>query len=181
METTELNVSKLLDSRSSLLNYLRTKVLDRDLAEDILQESLLKAMISAPQLRDEDRLLPWFYSILNNAVTDVYRKRRVVEKYIRNAQGEGEEVVEPVEQGAICACIYDVLPTLKPEYAEVIREMELKDGDSDAVAEALGITRNNLKVRRHRARTQLRERLEQTCRACATHGCLDCSCKQSNP
>jgi RNA polymerase sigma-70 factor (ECF subfamily) len=36
--------------------------------------------------------------------------------------------------------------------------------------------RNNLKVRLHRGRKQLRERIEQTCRACATHGCLDCIC-----
>jgi len=45
------------------------------------------------------------------------------------------------------------------------------------VAKELGITPNNLKVRRHRARQQLRERLEEVCRTCAKHGCLDCSCE----
>lgn len=44
------------------------------------------------------------------------------------------------------------------------------------MAEHLGITRNNLKVRRYRARQQLRERLEETCQACAEQGCLDCTC-----
>ena len=33
-------------------------------------------------------------------------------------------------------------------------------------------------VRRHRAHRQLRERIEQTCRSCAAHGCVDCTCRQ---
>lgn len=50
------------------------------------------------------------------------------------------------------------------------------DESPAAVAADLGITRNNLKVRRHRARKQLRARLEDLCRLCAHHGCLDCTC-----
>ncbi len=69
-------------------------------------------------------------------------------------------------------------PALKPEYAELIEKMELADGDPAQVAKQLGINRNNLKVRRHRARQALRERLEETCRVCAKHGCLDCTCQR---
>jgi hypothetical protein len=39
-------------------------VADPDLAEDILHDSLLKALQGAPDLRDQDRLVPWFYRIL---------------------------------------------------------------------------------------------------------------------
>ena len=39
-----------------------------------------------------------------------------------------------------------------------------------------GISLDNVKVRRHRARKALRERLVDTCRLCADHGCLDCTC-----
>ena len=53
--------------------------------------------------------------------------------------------------------------------------------DDYRVAERLDITRNNLKVRHHRARQQLRERLEETCRTCATHGCIDCTCASDAP
>ena len=70
----------------------------------------------------------------------------------------------------------EVVPTLKPEYAAVV-EADLAGRPTEALAEALGITPNNLKVRRHRAHRALRERLEQTCRVCATHGCLDCTCR----
>lgn len=68
------------------------------------------------------------------------------------------------------------MPTLKPEYAALIEELELTDSDPARVAERLGITLNNLKVRRHRARQALRKRLEETCRTCAEHRCLNCTC-----
>lgn len=161
-----------------MLRYIRTKISDPELAEDILQESLLKALSSAPALRDEEKIVPWFYRIVNNAITDLYRHRGVVSKYVERIP-EGEEPgIEPQEEANICACIRDIIPTLKPEYAALIEELDLNEGENEAVAERIGITRNNLKVRHHRARTQLRQRIEETCRTCAKHGCLDCSCKR---
>jgi RNA polymerase sigma-70 factor (ECF subfamily) len=85
---------------------------------------------------------------------------------------------EPEDETTLCACFRELIPTLKPEYAELIEKMELADGDPAQVAEQLGINRNNLKVRCHRARQALRERLEETCRVCAKHGCLDCTCQR---
>jgi RNA polymerase sigma factor (sigma-70 family) len=171
--------SKFPKSRASVLNYIKSKVSDPDAAEDILQDSLLKVLRSAPEVRDQERMIPWFYRIINNAIIDYYRHRNVESKYM-DRDTEAEELgFETAERGALCACLREVIPTLKPEYAELIEEMELnEEADADEIAR-LGITRNNLRARRHRARTQLRQRLEETCRSCATHGCLDCSCKRS--
>ena len=65
---------------------------------------------------------------------------------------------------------------IAPQYADVIRQIDLDEKSPEAVAETLGISRNNLNVRLHRARQQLKQRLEETCRVCARHGCLDCDC-----
>ncbi|MCI0696516.1 sigma-70 family RNA polymerase sigma factor [candidate division KSB1 bacterium] len=171
--------SPLLNHREKLLAYVRKKISDPDLAEDILQDSLLKALRAAPDLRDEDKLVPWFYRILNNAITDAYRRRHVEAKYMERPTEFHEPPAEPEpeDEATLCTCFRELIPTLKPEYAELIEKMELSDGDPALVAEQLGINRNNLKVRRHRARQALRERLEETCRVCAKHGCLDCSCR----
>ncbi len=166
----------LLANRDALLGYIRKKVGDPDLAEDILQDGMLKAILASSELRDEEKLIPWFYTIVNNAITDLFRRRQVELKYLENAVDDIEEAVQPVEIRAICGCFRKILPTLKPEYAELIEEIDLGGAEPEAVAERLGITRNNLKVRLHRARTQLRQKLEETCRTCAKHGCLDCSC-----
>ncbi len=172
-------VSQLTGNREKLLAYVRSKISDPALAEDVLQDSLLKALRSAPELRDEEKLVPWFYRVLNNAIIDVYRRRSVEAKHSETFDDAHEQLAEPEpeDEASLCACFRALLPTLKPEYAELIERMELAGSDPALVAAQLGIKRNNLKVRRHRARQALRERLEETCRVCANHGCMDCTCR----
>ena len=167
-----------LGSRNALLGYIRKKIADPDIAEDILQESLAKGLKAAPQLRDEENMMAWIYRIINNTIIDFYRRRATETKALEWIGEDQEQSVPPEEQKNLCRCIEDLIPTLKPEYRQMIEELEMADGDPEEIAGRLGISRTNLKVRRHRARTQLRERLEETCRSCASHGCLDCSCRR---
>jgi RNA polymerase sigma-70 factor (ECF subfamily) len=66
--------------------------------------------------------------------------------------------------------------TLKPEYENAIRRVDV-DGTAvqDFAAEA-GITPNNASVRVFRAREALRKQVKVSCGTCADHGCLECSC-----
>lgn len=178
---TDLRIDLLMNERTQLLNFLRTKVDNSDLAEDILQQSLLKALRAAPDLRDDEKLLPWFYRILNNAVIDTYRRRGAEAKYIQKYAQEQVWGTEPEDEAILCDCFRQLLPTLKPEYANLIESLDLSEGDPAQLAAQLGITPNNLKVRRHRARQALRTRLEESCRVCARHGCLDCTCQSAHP
>lgn len=170
---------ELLRQREKLVAYARNKLDDPDLAEDLFQDSLLKALQNAGDLRDQDRLIPWFYRILNNAITDHYRRRGVEAKYRAQLAMETEPAADTDEWLRLCECFRELIPTLKPEYGQLIEQLELTDGDPGQVAAQLQISRGNLKVRRHRARQALRRRLEETCRMCAEHGCLDCTCKRS--
>jgi DNA-directed RNA polymerase specialized sigma24 family protein len=56
----------------------------------------------------------------------------------------------------------------------LIQQIDLNEEAPESVAANLGITKGNLNVRLHRARQQLKRRLEENCRVCAKHGCLDC-------
>lgn len=167
----------LLSQRARLVAYARSKVSDPDLAEDLFQDSLLKALQKAGDLADSERLIPWFYRILNNAIADYYRHRQVEAKHQAQLALEALPEAGSEEWNQLCECFRDVIPTLKPEYGELIERLELAEGDPEQMAGRLGISRNNLKVRRHRARQALRARLEETCRMCAEHGCLDCTCR----
>jgi RNA polymerase sigma-70 factor (ECF subfamily) len=166
-----------VENRERLLAFVRTKVDDEGLAEDILQDSLLKALRSAPEIRDEERLTAWFFRIVRNGITDAYRRsaasRRGLERLAANEAGRNPTADD---ESRLCSCFRELLPTLKPEYAELIEAMDLGEADPHEMSRRLGITTNNLKVRRHRARQQLRQRLETTCGVCAEHGCTDCSC-----
>jgi RNA polymerase sigma factor (sigma-70 family) len=172
----QFSVAPLLDAREKFLGYIRKRVADPELAEDLLQDSLLRAVQSAPNLRDEERLVSWFRSILRNAITDTYRRRGVERRYVGDAEADDIPDETEEDEAVLCACFEPLVPTLKTEYAELIQALDLAGEAPDEAAARLGISPNNLKVRRHRARQALRKRLEETCRTCATHGCLDCTC-----
>src|SRR4051794_21508754 len=172
----EGSASRLLDARGQFLGYIQKRIGDPELAEDILQDSLLRAIRAAPELRDEERLVPWFYRVLQNAIVDTYRRRGVGQAHVVHADVP-EGAAEPEDDAELCTCFERLIPTLKPEYAELIRAVDLGNEPPTAAASRLGITSNNLKVRRHRARQALRQKLEETCRTCADHGCLDCTCR----
>lgn len=166
---------RLLGVRDQFLGYIRKRVGDTDLAEDILQDSLLRAIRAAPDIRHEERIIPWFYRVLQNAIVDTYRRRGVEQAYAVTADVP-EVAAEPEDDSELCACFERLVPTLKGEYADLIQTVELGNEAPEHAAGHLGITPNNLKVRRHRARQALRRKLEETCRTCADHGCLDCTC-----
>lgn len=168
--------SELLAHRNKLLGFVRSRVGDPQLAEDILHDSLIKALGAVDQLEDDDKVVAWFYQLLRNTIIDRQRKEQTKEKYHDQFAREADDVVQPDDRETVCQCFRDLLPGLKDEYQELIEKVELTDAESAEVAEELGITRNNLKVRRHRARQQLKERLEARCGGCADAGCLDCTC-----
>lgn len=170
--------ASLTSARGRFLAFVRRRVSDPDLAEDILQDALLRAVRSAPDLRDEDRLIAWFYTVLRNAIIDAYRRRDVRQRRLAPLDAGIDLADEPSDESTrtLCECFRALLPTMKPEYAAVIEAVDLGAEAPEAVATRLGITRNNLNVRHHRARVALRERLSETCRICSDHGCLDCTC-----
>jgi RNA polymerase sigma-70 factor (ECF subfamily) len=90
--------------------------------------------------------------------------------------------VAPREEfdAAVSASLYMFLPTLKPEYAEVLWRADLVGEQRDRTAKLLGTTVNNVGVRLYRARTALRKRLEQMCVTCPNHGFFDCTCEYAN-
>lgn len=167
----------LIASRAHLLTYVESRVNDPQLAEDVVQESLLKALRAAPDLRDEEKLVPWFRRIVHNAIADAYRERERRGALVERLRLDGTPpATASAAEEALCLCFRALLPTLKDEYRVLIEALELEGRDPDAVARELGITRNNLNVRRHRARRQLRERIEALCTACPTHGFHACDC-----
>jgi RNA polymerase sigma-70 factor (ECF subfamily) len=180
--STEARLEAFLDeSRRHLLAFIESKVDDAEWAEDILQESLLSALRAAEDLRDEEKLVSWFYQIVRHTITDA-RRRKARERTYRmkyeeeHVTTEHNNSMEPEGEDMICQCFRSLLPTLKPEYRVLIEEMELGNRDPEVMAQHLDITRNNLNVRRHRARQQLRQRLESLCAWCPEHGYDDCGC-----
>jgi RNA polymerase sigma-70 factor (ECF subfamily) len=78
----------------------------------------------------------------------------------------------------VCACVRDLVGTLKPEYAAAIRRVDLDGAALKAFADEQGITANNAAVRLHRAHQALKRQVTESCGTCAEHGCYRCECKR---
>lgn len=168
----------LIDQRKQFLRFVENRVSSHAIAEDIIQAAYIRAMEKASTLHKDDSAVAWFYRILRNAVIDHYRHRaaedRALEQWAKDLITETQP--DSATQKIVCHCIKNILSTLKPTYSEVIREVDLGEGSIETFARKSGITPGNAAVRAHRARQALKKQLIQTCRTCAKHGCIDCTC-----
>lgn len=173
---------RLLEERSAFRAFLRKRLSDDVVAEDLLQQSLMKAVERHHDLQKDDSAVSWFYRILRNAVVDYSRSHaadsRKVEGLLHEMVASSEDKTPALDEvrPTVCACLGTLLKEMRPAYADLIRRIDL-DGESPAaVARDLKLTTNNLTVRLHRARQALRTTLEESCGMCAKHGCLNCTC-----
>jgi RNA polymerase sigma-70 factor (ECF subfamily) len=167
----------ILANLKTFVAFARKRVGDPHLAEDLVQESLLKAFKSVNKPGRQEDVIAWFYKILRRSIIDLYRRTDARKRALESFQAELPESVTPEAERTICACINRLLPELPPQYRELLERIDLGDETVQEVAAARDVTINNLTVRLHRARAQLRDRLQKVCQACNIHGCLDCSCE----
>ena len=166
--------TRLLARLDEFTAFARKRLGDADLAAEAVQESFLKALGHADQLNDDERVVAWFYRILRNVIVDLQRRRGLAGL----DDGMIDPLVSEADTAVACRCVAGLIDDLPAASANALRRVDLEGASIEAAAAAEGITPGNLKVRRHRARDQLRELVRVTCRACATHGCLDCTCQR---
>lgn len=167
----------LADHRERFLAFLERRVHDRDHAQEILQQALLTGLSRAESVRDPESTIAWFYRLLRNGLVDHYRRRAAESRAV---DALAAEPLAPNEHAAlhqaVCQCVSGLLETLKPEYADALRQLELEEQSLADYAAARGLTPNNAAVRAHRARKALHAQLTKMCGGCAKHGCVDCAC-----
>jgi RNA polymerase sigma factor (sigma-70 family) len=172
-------VPVLLAQKSRFLAFLEERVGSRAGAEDLLQAAMLRVMTKGRSLRDRDRVVPWFYRMLQNLVVDWRRRRAAAERALRRLDADARATQahdEPLWR-QVCTCVTAILTTLRPTYADILQRVEIDGQSLTGVARSLGISANNASVRLLRARRALLERLRAACGACFEHGCLDCFCR----
>ncbi|MGN6554865.1 MAG: RNA polymerase sigma factor [Verrucomicrobiota bacterium] len=170
----------LLKNLKAFVAFARQRVGDAHLAEDVVQESLVKALGSAKKPGNDDDTVAWFYRILRRSIIDLYRRNSARTRALEKFQNELPATPDAGDTRLLCQCFKRLLPSVPEQYRKLLQRIDLDGYDPDEVAVALGLTRNNLMVRLHRARKHLREQLTRNCRACSKHGCLDCTCEAAD-
>jgi RNA polymerase sigma factor (sigma-70 family) len=167
--------AQLLAQRHVFKAFLASRLGNEADAEDLLQNSLVKALERSGEVKDSEKAVAWFYRVLRNAALDHARSRNAAVRRDTAWAEESRTLANDAEvEREICGCFEKLLPTLKPAYADLLRRVELEGHAVAEAAAALGLTATHASVTLHRARAELRRKLTDFCGDCA---CLDhCEC-----
>jgi RNA polymerase sigma factor (sigma-70 family) len=175
----EAVLQTLVENHQRFLNFLRRRVGSDHEAEEILQAAMLKGVEKSAEIRSERSTIAWFYRLLRNALVDQRRTRASETRALEHETREQPEPVVHDTDTMICACMDELVETLKPEYVTALKRVELEGVGIQKFALETGITVNNARVRVHRAREALRKQLLETCGACTKEMCLSCLCRKA--
>ncbi len=150
-------------------------VRDRELAEDLTQETFVKVLNAIDRYRPEYKFSSWIFKIANNASIDHLRRReldtlsldggpdamtpdRVQATSLQLGDG-AESQLEELEARELGTQIERAIGALRPEYRSCIIMRHVEGRAYDEIAEVLDLPLGTVKTYIHRARAELRESL----------------------
>jgi len=147
---------------------LRT-TLNQDAAEDILQETLLAMIREIGSLRDHARFWPWMYRIAWNKTQDTFRRRRLqssVEnsllqalRHVDKAHGSCSNLLDAKIRDETLQRVTAEVKRLNDQHRDVIELRCYEQLPYDEIASLTDTTPEKARVRFHRAKKSLQQRL----------------------
>ncbi len=143
-----------------LRGFLINQLHDHPLADDLLQDTFMKALAEGSRFCDLDNTRAWLFRVARNRLID-YRRTK---KDYSELPAHLPDVVEPVDAVVDMArCLPRALEELSPEDRQAIRLCDL-DGMTQAdYADSLGLSLAGAKSRVQRARRRLMRHLKNAC------------------
>jgi RNA polymerase sigma-70 factor, ECF subfamily len=156
------------DFHTSLLAFITRRVRDRDTAEDILQDVMLRIHRYAGELEHASAVGAWVHQIARNAITDHYRRAASRREQPAGIDLDDDEAFEPepdedAASSEIASCLRPILQELAPSQREAITLTELDGLSQVDAARRLGLSNSGMKSRVQRARAELKELLVACC------------------
>jgi len=156
------------DFHGGLLGFIERRVRSREIAEDILQDVMLRIHRRADGIERAEAIGAWVHTIARNAIADHYRSARVrrevaTERDIDSEQAGKPEAEAADARGELAACVAPLLTRLPPSYREALILTELEGMTQAEAAQRLGLSLSGAKARVQRGRAQLKAVLLDCC------------------
>lgn len=148
---------------------------DRELAEDLAQETFIKVLNALDRYNPAYKFSSWIFKIANNAAIDQLRRREVETLSIEGAPGattpdrleatalqledRGESPLEELQSRELGGIIERAIEQLRPEYRACIILRHVEGRPYEEIAEILHLPLGTVKTYIHRARNELRDLL----------------------
>lgn len=140
---------------------------NREDAEEIAQDIFVKAYRSLADFRGESKFSTWLYTIVTTSCLSFLRKKKLDthsldnEKVFELADNQDSGFkANQVEQKSKLAMVNDAIKLLSPDDAKLITLFYKGEQSLDEIAQIMGLEPNTVKVRLHRARGRLKEKME---------------------
>jgi len=150
-----------------LMHYLYGFLSDRELCEDLLQETFLRVYRNRHSYRPIAKFSTWLYTIAGNLARSEYRKRKCRRMYsiqLVNRDNEEYELAIPdesfspdrhTESTLQDKYIQKALDQVPPAFREVVVLRDIQQLSYDEIAEITGLPMGTVKSRINRGRTKL--------------------------
>jgi|SRR5580658_1511749 RNA polymerase sigma-70 factor (ECF subfamily) len=146
---------------ASLIRFaLKLTLGDRQRAEDIVQQTLLRAW-RHPEVANADpqSIRPWLFTVTRHVAIDMWRSRSRNEEIIEDQQIDRPDPVERIEQAITALDVRAALARLTPEHRQVVVEMYYLGRSVAEIAQTLGIPEGTVKSRSYYGLRQLKRLL----------------------
>ncbi|MHC4526616.1 MAG: RNA polymerase sigma factor [Planctomycetota bacterium] len=156
--------------RQRLYPYLERRTCDKDLSEDVLQETLLAMVRFIPRLEDLGSFWPWIYSIAGNKIKSHYRRQQrrrgllsggTADTYCRQRRQDSRDASDVAVDRETQQAVLAALGRLDRQYRDVVQQHCLQEMSFSEIATATGCSCEQVRTRFFRAKRSLRARLSE--------------------
>ena len=153
----------VLEFAPRLRAFIRRRVRNETMADDLAQETLLKVYRSRATLRDKTKLEAWLYQIARGTIIDHYRRQRPQVELPAAVAGESPDEVVAM-RARVLVSMKLFLEELPEAYREPVRLAEIEGLPLARIALRLGLSLTAVKSRVRRGRAMLKRKLQDCCR-----------------
>lgn len=158
--------ASLVNKHKTMAYNLAFRILkSREDAEEVAQDSFLKAFQSIKDFKRESKFSTWLYRIIyNNCISKARKKKLDAASY----DDEMYEWMEPEETARVLEKMHgleqkkyvnEALARLPGDDAAVVSLFYMNESSVEEISEVTGLSQSNVKVKLHRARKKLYEEL----------------------
>jgi RNA polymerase sigma-70 factor (ECF subfamily) len=146
-----------------VLNYVRLRVGDKVLAQDLTARTFERALTHIDSLRDLDAFGGWLFRIARNVIAGYYRRREpeIPLEWVTDQAAADPSPESDAERLDQLEMLQRVLAGLSEREREIIRLRFVAELPHREIGKAMGLRAGNVAVILYRALAKLREQFEQ--------------------
>ncbi|HOY70532.1 MAG TPA: sigma-70 family RNA polymerase sigma factor [Methylotenera sp.] len=170
------------DLRTRLRNYLRRRVSDPFLVEDLVQDIFVKASAAVNANQAPNNLTGWLYAAARTTVADYYRTAHPEPLELDENLPDSDNASDELLHQELAICLRPLTRQLPAIYRDTLLATDFNGKTMQTLADEQGLSLSAIKSRASRARYMLKAKLLDCCHVEMSGGLVtDYYCRSTNP